>query len=161
MKFNFALISAYLIASAQARRGLDGSEVGISVDGSTVDWDLTATSSDFLADMYNAGEKYTTFSGTDLSSKAYVRHNCETNTLCILVKADGSSTIDETTGDAWFKDHTSSTSGTQYTSQGFEWVKEGGKTVGWEGCFTLPDGYESDCMHFGWKDYLHWQQEWK
>jgi hypothetical protein len=132
MKFHFALISACLIASAQA---------AIIVDGDTDDWDLDT---DFLSDMYNAGEKDTTFSGYDLSSKAYARHSCDTNTLCILVKAEGSNTIDETTGDAWFKDYTDSNGGTQYTSQGFEWVKdESGLTVGWEGCFTVPEDYES------------------
>jgi hypothetical protein len=143
MKFNFALISASLIASAQAHRRLDGSAVGITVDGSTDDWDLTDTGDDFLSNMYNAGESDTSFSGYALSSKAYARHSCETNTLCILVKAEGSNTIDESTGDAWFKDYTSSGGGTQYTSQGFEWVEEGGNTIGWEGCFTVPDDYES------------------
>jgi hypothetical protein len=138
MKFTLALI-ACLAASTQAKkRSL--SAIGITVDGNTDDWTL---SSDFLHDMYNAGESDTGFSGYDLSSKAYARHSCDTDTLCILVKALGDRTIDETTGDAWFKDYTSSNGGTQYTQQGFEWVKEGGITVGWEACFDVPAGYES------------------
>jgi hypothetical protein len=72
------------------------------------------------------------FKGYDLGSKVYARHICEIDTLCILVKAQGDRTINESTGDAWFRNYTYSNAGPQYTKQAFKWVNEGGVAVGWE-----------------------------
>ena len=50
---------------------------GIVVDGDPSDWDLT---NDFFADMYEAGNPTKT-----LLSKSYLRYDCTSNTLYVLV----------------------------------------------------------------------------
>jgi hypothetical protein len=63
---------------------------------------------------------------------------------CILVKAEGSTNIGEDEDDAWIKDYTHKKEVKQHEAQSFEWVRDDSNCViGWEACFTVPDGYES------------------
>jgi hypothetical protein len=106
---------------------------GITPDGLISDWDTTETSGDFLRNMREAGN----FDGTkELASKAYARYDCNTESLCIMVKAEPGKTIDST--GAWLKIFDKSTSeqplvpGTSLT-----YLKSETGATGWEACFKV------------------------
>ncbi|NQT71745.1 MAG: hypothetical protein HQ553_03120 [Chloroflexi bacterium] len=68
------LIPSLALATAPTPAPADGSEV---VDGNSVEWDL---STDFFADMYRAGDPL-----KPLESKLYLRYDCATSTMYVLV----------------------------------------------------------------------------
>ena len=101
-----------------------------TVDGDISDWDLT---DDFFANMYEAGNPT-----KDLLSKAYLRYNCETNTLCILVLMEPGQPADNSPSDSWMKIYDISNSvQIDGNSPDFALLPNQG---GWEGCFSLAEG---------------------
>merc|ERR1712003_289262 len=81
------------------------------------------------------------FSGFEISVDAYSRLDCESRTLCVLVLAREGFTISNSMTNSWIKDYESSLPGKKYPGKGkgIQFVRRNGMTVGWEGCFEVPD----------------------
>ncbi len=107
---------------------------GVISDGNFGEWDLT---NDFFANMYEAGNPT-----KQLLSKAYLRYDCSTNTLCVLVLTEIDVTADQVADEAWVKVYDISNS-TQIdgTSSDFAWVPN---QMGWEGCFSLAEAFYNE-----------------
>jgi hypothetical protein len=88
----------------------------------------------FIHNMYEAG-----YSGKDLASKAYKK--CNGKTMCIKVLAEPGKSIARSPGDSWIKDYDSGLPGAKYVDKDgkIDWIMSGGKCVGWENCFDVPD----------------------
>jgi hypothetical protein len=105
---------------------------GITVDGITDDWDLTEDSPDFFHNMYRAGKNT-----KELQTKAYMRYDCASTTLCILVMNEAADyLIDD--GEYWFKIYDIQNSVYTPMNGGIKSVTDSGKDIGWEGCFNVP-----------------------
>jgi hypothetical protein len=112
-----------------------------TVDGNINDWDLVA---DFFDNMHEAGNPTKT-----LLSKSYVKYDCETQTLFVLVLTEPNVTADNSAKDAWVKvyDLGSSTQ-VDGNSASFAWVFNGQTRVGYEAAFSLaPAAYNEVEIH--------------
>lgn len=90
--------------------------------------------------MYKQGSSDTTWKGYQLAAVAYQRLDCEKQRLCILVLAQPGFEVEPSIENAWFKDYKSGSTGDKYPNDpGIVFVQSGGKNVGWEGCFKIPD----------------------
>ena len=107
----------------------------IVVDGLITEW----ISGDIYAKMYKQGNADSTWKGYQLAAVAYRRVDCEKKQLCILVLGEAGVEVEPSTDNSWFKDYQSGMAGDKYTGDpGIVFVKSGGKTIGWEGCFKIP-----------------------
>ena len=122
-------VTTGLVAVDECAEGTTPSYGTATADGVTSDWNLT---NDFFADMYEAGNPT-----KDLLSKAYLRYDCETNTLCVLVVMESGQPADQSAADSWMKVYDIANS-TQVdgNSSAFAWLPNQG---GWEGCFQLAE----------------------
>lgn len=108
-----------------------------TVDGDYSEWDLT---NDHFAHMYRAGNPL-----KPIESHLYLRYDCANNTLYALVLAEEGVTVLVQPGDAFVKlgDATKlvdGNSGDDGTPPDFQWIVDGGNTVGWEASATLAPG---------------------
>jgi hypothetical protein len=117
---------------------------GITVDGNTGDWDLTA---DYFADMYRAAKP-----NQPLESRLYLRYECGQGILYVLVLgADGVPVLAQP-ADAYVKilelgdsPVVGGNSGNDGTPPDFSWVDlgydgDGSHARGWEGSFSIAQG---------------------
>ncbi len=109
---------------------------GIAVDGDPSDWNET----DFFADLILGGGQ-----GENkpvLLAKSYVRYDCASATLFVLVLAEPDHTVDDSTGDAWVKlEEFGPGESTDQTQ--FAWVlgEDGVTILGYEAAVDdLPEG---------------------
>lgn len=107
---------------------------GITVDGNYNDWNLTE---DFFADMHRAGKL-----DKPIESKLYLRYNCASETLFILVlNVEGVPALD-IPGTAFFKNGVNVVVGENADPSTFQWIEENGDLIGWEGSWqTAPGEY--------------------
>jgi hypothetical protein len=121
----FFLCFAWITVNAQEPSYGDG----ITVDGNISDWNL---GSDFFANMYEAGNPE-----KDLLSKSYLRYNCNTNEIYILVLTEPGVSADISASDAWMKVYDlSNNTQVDGNSASFAWLPNNG---GWEGSFQLAE----------------------
>jgi opacity protein-like surface antigen len=113
------------------------------VDGNPAEWNLAA---DYFAAMYRAGN--TNFT---VLSQLYLRYNCTTNTLYLLVLAEPGSKIESfhTQAENWAKIGTqtlvSNLSGNNGVPPDFSYINSNGTHAdGWEASFVLNPGSYSD-----------------
>jgi hypothetical protein len=96
------LPGALAILATQSEATTPALGAGITVDGNPADWNLAT---DFAADMYNSGNANPNWPGYAVLSKLYLRYDCSTGTLCILVldvAGDGRVVVPDPS-DAWVK----------------------------------------------------------
>jgi hypothetical protein len=104
------------------------------IDGSYGEWNLT---DDFFANMYEAGND-----SKDLFSKCYLRYDCSTQTLFVLVLVESGVTADLSAGDAWVKIYDIANSvQVDGNSANFAWLTS---NAGYEASFTLAEGNYSE-----------------
>lgn len=107
-----------------------------TVDGNPIEW----TASDFYANMHRAGDP-----NKVIESNLYLRYDCNTQTLYILVlNVNGIQAI-ASSQDAYLKYKVNpaapqSVKGVGGDSQSFAWVASGNTVVGWEGSFQIAPG---------------------
>ncbi len=105
------------------------------VDGDYSEWDLT---NDFFAEMREAGR-----ADKALLSKAYLRYDCASQTLYVLVLAETPQTVEANKpSDNWVKiyDLTNSPQ-VDGNSTSFAWINRNGDYAdGWEASFSLSAG---------------------
>jgi hypothetical protein len=112
-----------------------------TVDGNPADWNLAT---DFFKNMYEAGNP-----DKDLLSKAYLKYDCATQKLFVLVLTEQGVTADNSPDNAWVKVYDLSND-TQVDggSDSFEWVFNGQTRVGYEASFSLaPAAYNEVEIH--------------
>lgn len=103
---------------------------GITVDGNYSDWDLTA---DFFAEMHRAGDP-----SKKLESNVYLRYDCATQTMYVLVlTVDGVSGLAEP-NNAWVKIGGQTGNIVDGNDASFAWVG-----LGYDGNQTHVQGYEA------------------
>nr|MBX2877438.1 hypothetical protein [Saprospiraceae bacterium] len=137
-RFNFFNRVNILALEDECADGTTPSYATATPDGDDSEWDLT---NDFFANMYEAGNPT-----KELLSKAYLRYDCNTNTLCVLVIMENENLADQSAADSWMKVYDINNS-TQVdgTSTEFAWLPNRG---GWEGCFSLAeDSYAEVEIH--------------
>ncbi len=112
-----------------------------TVDGNTNDWDLVA---DFYDNMHEAGSP-----AKKLLSKSYVKYDCETQKLFVLVLTEPTVTADNSAGDAWVKVYDLGQSPqVDGNSASFAWVFNGQTRIGYEASFALaPTNYNEVEIH--------------
>ncbi len=143
--FVFALIASAMVgvAGATAPNPTYGTAV---VDGSTGDWNL---GSDFFANMYRAGNP-----AKPLESTAYLRYDCATGTVYVLVLSAPNVPTLTWPDDAWVKINggkaVDGTFGNDGTPPDFSWVglsQDGQTAGGTEASFPLAPGTYSIDIH--------------
>ena len=105
------------------------------VDGDYSEWDLT---DDFFAEMHEAGR-----ANKDLLSKAYLRYDCASQTLYVLVLAATPQTVmADRPADNWVKIYELTNSPqVDGNSPSFAWINRNGDLAdGWEASFGLSAG---------------------
>ncbi|GAX13443.1 hypothetical protein FisN_34Lu051 [Fistulifera solaris] len=108
----------------------------IVVDGDITEW----IKGDIFANMYRQGNADTNWKGYQLAAVAYKRVDCEKKQVCFLVLGEAGVEVEPSLDNSWFKDYNSGMPGDKYTGDpGIVFVKAGGKPVGWEGCFKIPE----------------------
>lgn len=101
-----------------------------TVDGNSGEWNLT---NDFYRNMYEAGDPTKT-----LLSKSYLRYDCATNTLYILVLVENGVTADMSASNAWMKVYDlSNNTQVDGNSSSFAWLPN---NQGYEASFVLAEG---------------------
>jgi uncharacterized repeat protein (TIGR01451 family) len=135
--FFFIGLANSLFATAPPQAAL-GTAV---VDGNSGEWNLTT---DFFANMYRAGN-----SDKEIESKLYLRYNCATSTMYVLVLAQPGVSVLTQADDAYVKFGNSDkeldgNSGNNGTPPDFAWITSSGTTIGWEGSFIVTPGSYSD-----------------
>ncbi|MTB53877.1 vWA domain-containing protein, partial [Lewinella sp. W8] len=106
---------------------------GVTPDGLFGDWNLA---NDFYADMYRAGR-----TDKPVESKLYVRYDCNTQTMCVLVLVVDGITARRQADDAFVKLGNSNKL-IDGNDPGFSWVEDPNSSdpLGFEACFTLAPG---------------------
>ena len=118
------------------------------VDGDPSEWNLAT---DFAAEMREAGK-----ASKDLLSKLYLRYNCNTETMYVLVLAEDGYEALESANDAWVKFDSLPGNGKVVDGNeandgippDFAWVHDGSKLVGYEASFTLAPGTYTKDVEF-------------
>jgi hypothetical protein len=96
-----ALAGGLLIAPSSARALEPAYGPGIVVDGDPSEWNLAE---DFFSDMYNAGRNQPSWPGFAVLSRVYLRYNCATHVLNILVlDVEDGMMVDTDPQSAWVK----------------------------------------------------------
>ncbi|NND07856.1 MAG: hypothetical protein HKN87_15875, partial [Saprospiraceae bacterium] len=107
-----------------------------NIDGNYSEWDLT---NDFFADMYEAGKVDKT-----LLSKLYVRYDCKTQKLCVLVKTVDGFFAEKLNGEAYVKFGENKIVDGTYGSSYFQWIYKNDNPVGFEACAKVAPGSYPD-----------------
>lgn len=108
-----------------------------TIDGNYGEWDLTL---DYFADMREAGD-FTT--PKTLLSKAYLRYDCSTQTLYILVINESGFFTVNSANDNWVKEYSLSPPPTRKIVDGngtFSYIYEGQNIIGYEASGTIAPG---------------------
>ena len=123
------------------------------VDGNTGEWDL---GEDFFAHMYNAGKTDATWPGFKILSELYLRYDCVTGTLYVLVMAVDDLPVLVEPDNAFVKIENTSppppniklvdgNDGALPDPPDFDWVGLSDSTAqGWEACAELAEGSYSE-----------------
>ncbi|HEM61366.1 MAG TPA: hypothetical protein ENO24_03660 [Chloroflexi bacterium] len=131
--------------SAQAATPPEPTYASANVDGNYGEWDLV---NDFFADMYRAADPT-----KKVESKLYVRYDCETETLYVLVLAVDGVTVLPEPDNAFVKLGNAITlvngnSGDDGTPPDFAWVMSNDDYIGFEASASLaPGSYNNLNVH--------------
>lgn len=116
------------------------------VDGDYSEWNLAT---DFAAEMREAGKASFT-----LLSKLYLRYDCNTDTMYVLVLREGTYEAKNSPSDAWIKFDSlpgngkvvDGNSGDNGTPPDFAWISAGSKFIGYEASFIIEPGTYTEDM---------------
>jgi hypothetical protein len=95
-------VSALVPANPPQPSYITHSSEVITVDGYYSDWDLDK---DFFADMYNEGNSDIGFSGFEIFSKLYLRYDCASEILYVLVLCENGNMFEDDSSGMWVKEH--------------------------------------------------------
>ena len=101
------------------------STVGIDIDGSIKDW----STNDASIPMYLDGD-----ATKDFAANLYIRSDCSSETLCMLVLAKDKRMVAPDRATSFFKDFKIGEEAME--TPAFEFVKDGADTVGFEACYA-------------------------
>ena len=154
------VLGAALPGSARAQEPAYGP--GIVVDGSTSEWNL---GTDFFADLVHSGVVDPSWPAYEVSAHLYLRYNCNTQRLGILVLDDAAGDLPladalrawvKVYGQGWADDLLIDGSGAgANTPREFAWVLNGdSQVIGYEAAsFLAADAYASIEAHLGYDGY--------
>ena len=136
-------MSAALFVLTKAEAAPPNPSLGsATVDGSSAEWNLAT---DFFANMYRAADPT-----KELESKLYLRYQCSTNTLFVLVLAESGIPILAEADNTFVKLGNSTTlvngnSGDNGTPPDFAWIGlSAGQATGFEASAVLAEGVYDD-----------------